>query len=151
MKYLKTYIKLFESSDAKELFGDDINNQLIQDIKDMSLEYIDEGYILSYSVFVYDRQSNGYLKILSGEFSHSDDDNYEDYNVVDYSDHNKMYHIKTTNFLKNLKTSFRYDIGINNFYKFNDHESLKVIGEYVKTIINRITEMYPDENIQISE
>lgn len=41
MKHIKTYTKLFESSDAKELFGDYINNQLIQDIKDMSLEYID--------------------------------------------------------------------------------------------------------------
>ena len=46
MKYLKKY-KIFESS---EHFESMVNMNLIQDIKDLSLDYLDDGYIISYVV-----------------------------------------------------------------------------------------------------
>jgi hypothetical protein len=46
MKYLKKY-KIFESS---EHFESMVNMNLIQDIKDLSLDYLDDGYTISYVV-----------------------------------------------------------------------------------------------------
>lgn len=46
MKYLKTYEALTFYEVTKDKISKSINWHIIQDIKDMSLEYIDDGYVL---------------------------------------------------------------------------------------------------------
>lgn len=46
MRYIKSY-KIFESSDY---FKTIVDMDIIQDLKDISLEYLDDGYIISYAV-----------------------------------------------------------------------------------------------------
>jgi hypothetical protein len=68
MKYLSTY-KIYENEKAnktKAFFEDKINFDLINTIKDMSLEYLDNGDKLSYSVSI------EYSTIITGQFSTRD-------------------------------------------------------------------------------
>lgn len=71
--------------------------------------HYNRGCILYYYVLVYHRQSNGYIWVSTGEFSHEIDE-------IKYNDNSrdidKMYNIKATNFLQSLKTRYRYDISI---------------------------------------
>lgn len=52
MKYLKSYkiFESFEESDVQEVFEPYINWELVRDVKEMSLEYIDDGMILNLEI-----------------------------------------------------------------------------------------------------
>lgn len=51
MKYIKNFNESISSEDTKEVFEPYIDWNMIYDIKDMSLEYLDEGYDLEIFVF----------------------------------------------------------------------------------------------------
>jgi hypothetical protein len=131
MKYLKSY-NLFEN--AHDLFRNEINYDLIQDLKDVALDYIDDGYKLIYYVSIYDRKSNKYVHLFTGEFSH-------DIDGIHSNDSDIFFNIKVTNYLKNLKSSFKYEIVL----KSDKYMYPNIVEE---RFIEQIAKMYPNEEIK---
>ena len=91
MKYVKLY-EDFEINETEELFKDIINFNLIQEAKDMSLDYLDDGLTLYIGILYLDE----YLyverfshQIDSKKWYNSNEDNI-DYIVSDYVSENDL-------------------------------------------------------------
>ena len=84
MKYIK-YYKLFEANDIDQL----INWEMINDIKDMSLEYLDDGYRLIIIVYYRIPVGNRLEEIYSLVYDHST--NKEEKLNIDNMNINKKY------------------------------------------------------------
>jgi hypothetical protein len=137
MKRLKSY-KLFESTEVEDLFGDLINFNLIEDLKDFSVEYIDRVYHLHYEVEIYDHTKNRWVEILNGLYT-------KKYDKVEYmsnmgSYNNALYHLKTMSYLKGLEISSRY------LFSIVEPGRAGCIN-CEKSILSRISRIYQDENI----
>jgi len=137
MKRLKSY-KLFESTEVEDLFGDLINFDLIENLKDFSTEHIDDGYQLHYEVEIYDFTKNRWIEILNGLFTKKYDKIEYMSNVGSYN--NALYHLKTMSYLKDVKISLRYTFSI-----VEPGRAGCVNCE--KSILSRISSLYQDENI----
>lgn len=119
MKYLKAY----ESHDS---FGT-INWLMIEDIKDMSLEYLDDGFILG--IYVYSSKFGAIYRLT---YCHNDGVNGH-WRLKDKNNHwdnsDKLGHIFYSILLYNISDAKHYP-----------KES--------KELISRIEEAYPDEDIR---
>ena len=74
MKYIKLYEAILSTDEVKDKFTPYINWEMIEDIKDMSLEYLDNNLILDIEIF-YDITPKDWstvheLTIYSMEYSH---------------------------------------------------------------------------------
>jgi len=127
VKYLKTY-KLFESngsteSELKDLFEPYINWDLIEDAKDMSLEYLDEGMRLFLEI-AYDYKYYIYYMGFS---------NYENFSewTTYFLTKDSLYKIKPID-----KSKVRYLFRLNGSY-----------NNFEEELVSRIKEAYPNEKI----
>lgn len=133
------YIKLYEAFD-KDLICDKIdsfiNHNLINNLCDMALEYIDDGFMLSLSILSIDGLNLYYMN-----FSHDENyirtirDMYEDYDNRRIS-------------LNEISISgIKYFIYL---YKEREESIDLLSGEAItKELISRLGEAYPDVNIII--
>ena len=87
MKYLKKFNEMSET-EMKDFFKDIIDLDIIEDAKEIALEYIDAGYYLAYSIAYNQEFYASYLKqpkkytrlvILYGRFSHERNEMYYSY------------------------------------------------------------------------
>lgn len=113
MKYIKTY----ESYNV-----DGINWDLIQDAKDIALEYLDEYYVFNYYIMSEDDSKMFYGGVLS---------------------HDKK---KDVTFFKYNGESVKYKILMTNGGKPFD-KNLKNLKKETDEVINRLRSIYPNENI----
>lgn len=165
MKHLKSY-KLFESTNQTEnFFRDKINWELIETIKDLSLEYLDDGSKLVFiaEISKIDPKDNHRLMIGTfftkdepfdpsvemGEFETRMAKRMRDQLPKDSITFVDLY----PNFLKLAIRSWertnkiKYHFCIYEPGYFNQHR--EVDTEATKEILGRITGMYPDETISI--
>ena len=164
MKCLKSY-KIFENekpNPTKDFFKDKINNSLIQDLKDLSLELLDEhdDLQLTYSILTNDK---GFSPILMGFYRIKDEklpDHLSDIErefvqsrqlPKEWEHWTNFYDEYRQEAIENYeKNGLIYRIG---FYSGQPREeSFNVLKEeYFKHIIDRLREMYPQERIEITE
>ena len=142
MKNIKSY-KLFENIDELEdLFKSSINYELIDDLKDLSLEYLDSGKILEYHIIIYNRYSNIWITILGGIFSHSECF----ISFKELSDYvtNQLRKLKVESYLHN------WDIPIKYLFNIKDVNGLLTEEDYINDdILYRIKHIYPDTKIEL--
>jgi len=159
MKYLNSY-KIFESDNpTKDFFEDKINWDLISDLKDISLEYLDNGQEITYSAEV-NTESNQYPLFLS---SYRLKDNEPDYDVSEFE--------------REIERRYRAPKEFTHWANFHKEHSMKAIQAYEKSnkinykfmigmpdpssvvkrdknaqteILERIQGMYPNEKIYIA-
>jgi hypothetical protein len=150
MKYIKLY-KIFESSlgllddmpiDIKDLFSNHINYDLIQEMKDLSLEYIDDGYTLYYSIYVNDGKvlNNSWKLLLNAEFNHE----------IDKIIYNTYFNMDN-NFNRLGKISIGYSVGIS--YKsitFNNEKDFQR-KIYEEDLLRQLKNIYPNEYIDYNK
>jgi hypothetical protein len=167
MKHLKTY-KIFESKEnlTKDYFVDKVNHELIQNLKDISLDLLDDinNLELVYTV------NTSYHKVLYGFYRTSDEnfpDNlselelerelllnrlYAENNLAQTKEHEhwmSYYDEHTENAIKEYKSD-----GLSYSFAFHKGkirtESFEVLSEieHDDTLI-RIRSMYPNESINI--
>lgn len=93
MKYLKEYNSdnIIESILNSSYKGQAIPNDVINCIKERSIDLLDDGYQLIYKLSIYDFKIYGFIDILLGEYSHTSDN--IRYNKTDYKYLNNIYHI----------------------------------------------------------
>jgi len=130
---------------AEESFKDFVNWDLIEDLKDLSLEHIDNGYTLSYNI-IYEKPYNVYngekyythneIGVLSGIFNHTIDkvtylstSGPDKSHLLNIDSRYIKYKIKL--FTRELLTSDEYKKGF----------------EYSNEILEIIKSMYPNEKI----
>lgn len=128
------YIKLFESKDYMDekeieaIFKSHINWKMIEDIKDMALEYFDNRMVLYIDISV------RYNTLCSLKYSH-------------YDNYIKWYSVYHKEYFKDPSPNddLRYKIVLDNSYKsvnFAVNNGL-TRGE----LISRVKDAYPNENI----
>lgn len=166
MKYLKTYNQINESDEfesnrdeIKSFFENKINWDLINDLKDLSLEFIDEGCRLYYSAIV-----DGYYIITGSFFSKFDKipsdisqlemdvimrfQNLEKKDSYLWSDFKDEY-LERTIQSWNDKHEIKYLISLTHRkMRYEDYTTNNIEGE--DEILERIRYMYPNEKIEIS-
>ena len=133
MKYLKTY-KLFESNkptglDINDVFEPYINWNLIDDAKDMSLEYLDEDMVLFLDIIYDDKYEIYYMSFSS---------------YVNFSRWRRSY--LTEDSLYKLKPIDKSKL-IYQFYLTNKYGLYDISAS--KELVSRIKEAYPNENVDI--
>lgn len=69
MKYIKLYEAILGTDEVKDKFTPYINWKMIEDIKDMSLEYLDMGLLLNITIFWNNKPRKEYLSMI--KFSHN--------------------------------------------------------------------------------
>lgn len=126
------YIKLYEEIDQSFIYqvSQFINWKMISDIKDMSLEYIDEGYTLNITVFSIMHNNGISPKIMKLVFNHTQSDIIWGIpRVVEKED-----------------ISYRVKL----VYKHGKFDSNKKISEILKTseLLKRINDSYPNEKVR---
>ena len=127
------YIKLYEH---KYYIDSLINWDLINDAKDMALEYIDEGFTLYLFVLVGEkyRYNSKAFRILNLEFDHNT------FTV------NKDYTYSTELAIKRIKNmETKYEITLMNYHNVDNPKYLD--GSSCRELINRLKSAYPNENI----
>ena len=123
MKYLKLmesyHIRLYEElirgDYVKNIISSHVNYDMINDIKDMSLEYLDEGYLLSI---------NGLYKI---DFSNEDT----------LRDYNKYYHIE--HWHRQLEIGY-LSIFYMKYYHTKDEERWNIFDDFWEPYFNKIND-----------
>ena len=122
MKYIK-YYKLFEANDIDQL----INWEMINDIKDMSLEYLDDGYRLIIIVYYRIPVGNRLEEIYSLVYDHST--NKEEKLNIDNMNINKKY----------IKYHITLHKKVDNYHIYDNTKTIE--------LHERIMSAYPKENI----
>ena len=117
------YIKLYESINNNKLIKESINWKMVEDIKDMSLEYIDEGFVLYIDIYNGFNQS-GYKNVCDIKYSH-------DINEIKYFDNIFSSVIKLT-----------YNVYIGYGIKKSDGSN----PIYTFELIRRLRQAYPNED-----
>lgn len=142
MKYLKRY-KIFESRfsdlDVKDVFEPYINWNLVEDVKDMSLEYIDEGINLNIEVNYKDNDNNYY--ILTIYFNHDETNIY--WNPG--NDRSSSKDVLFTHLTEGPYELEPIDKSKILYYFYFTIDGYGVINR--DELLSRIKETYPDENI----
>ena len=141
MKYLKKY-KIFESS---EHFESMVNMNLIQDIKDLSLDYLDDGYIISYVVKSIHPEFVDYA-LLAGRLSTSDELNSSLSKWEHWTNYKPEY-------IDEVKESIN-KYGLTYFFRLKEKKEgsllrLLTMKDAQVDILSRIRGMYPHEKIEI--
>ena len=150
MKYLKKY-KIFESS---EHFESMVNMNLIQDIKDLSLDYLDDGYIISYVVksihnyptFSWTHPEFVDYTLLTGRLSTSDELNSSLSKWEHWTNYKPEY-------IDKVKESIN-KYGLTYFFRLKEKKEgsllrLLTMKDAQVDILSRIRGMYPNEKIEI--
>lgn len=140
MKYLKKY-KIFESS---EHFESMVNMNLIQDIKDLSLDYLDDGYIISYVVKSIHPEFVDYT-LLTGRLSTSDELNSSLSKWEHWTNYKPEY-------IDEVKESIN-KYGLTYFFRLKEKKEgsllrLLTMKDAQLDILSRIRGMYPNEKIE---
>lgn len=133
MKHIKTY-KIFESN-SFDLFKKYVNLELIEDLKSISLPYIDEGFSLLYYVYVFNTRTNRYDHIFTGHFNHDKDDihsndGYSYYSMILHNNDNGIF----------PKFKYVVDLGttVSEYHTKTKH---------LKDIVRQLLTMYPTDDI----
>ena len=115
------------------------NKDLIRDMKELSLEYLDEGSILNYYIVSLD----DYKMFYGGQYSHGED------RLNKYASINKPFKyvvmISDKPYRRKVLTSTRGVAGDNEFDQFIDQADYN--KELSIELVNRLKEIYPEENI----
>ena len=143
MKYLKKFNEM-SGTEMKDFFKDIIDLDIIEDAKEIALEYIDAGYYLAYSIAYNQKHYGSYLKqpklyhrqvILYGRFSH---------------ERNEMYYSNKDEF--SIKDANQYfgDLDENKieyvFSLIHTNSNIPVMSEDTHKIIDKLKALY-DVNI----
>lgn len=132
MKYLKTYESLNEKEMIIKELSSQVNFKLVSDIKDMSLEYLDEDLTLRLEIIYIEK--GDYEKkhhVYSQDFSHDPDENCE------------FWHInQTINYIGD-DVEFIYDVSL---WVSNEEEEY-VREDETDELVNRVKKAYPNEKI----
>lgn len=138
MKYLlkindMKYLKLYEAySNIDNKIGELINWKFIDDVKDMALEYLDDGFLLIVDIYPVLKPSTTIRSAKSRLYSLRYDHNTDDLKFYYYADISKIEDII-------------YHITLHSHVEA-DYHSFDL--EKTKELIDRISEAYPDENIR---
>lgn len=131
------YIKLFENysdSEWDSRYSEYINWYLINDAKDLALEYIDNGFVLAYYIYV------GSDNLLNGIYTHE-------------IDSMKRFTIRETErFAYSHQYDRFFDGGIAYTFQLYKEDRTRVSAskhKKYKNELERLTKMYPDEKIKI--
>lgn len=138
MKYITKYKAFNENNSEDYLNNKTINWDLIESAKDLSLEHLDEGYELEWTVDCYDQViGNQHLKrylVVAGVFDHNQDnvywrENYDQDHIFDKDDLIYDFYFSRTEYGKIS-------------YSVADAKRL------TKELNDRLLDMYPDENFE---
>jgi len=173
MRYLKTY-KLFESNDntnkTQMFFMDKINFDLIDTLKDISMDYLDEGGKLSYIIYLTDIRGGATFRemagkdyiILMGTYHTKDDKiNWDDMGPVETEilkrqlekmpkDYIHWTNLKDEHYNKVVAQwekckSLSYGIALHHQGEYGSMGKRDIKGQM--DIVSRIKSMFPNENI----
>ena len=155
MRYLKKY-KIFESSEPEDYFKKIVNLKLIEDLKDLCLEFLDNGYKLTYQV----RIGNsgyivmfGHLQLKNNKIPDGITTAEEEYLELRNSEINKFE--KWTNFYPEHFEKAKELLKINSIvylfriYGVEDGNNMdhNINKEAQSEVLERLRGMYPNENI----
>jgi hypothetical protein len=138
MKYISQYNRFI-----KESYGENpsINWELLNTAKDLSLEYLDEGYKLCYKVYEINKYQS--FIILEGSFSHDRD--FFEWNGLSF-DKNEL--------IDSEKLSYTFWFVrpdcLSEYGHRKDDLYLRM-ANYYKLIVSQLREIYPDEKIKDAE
>ena len=146
MKYIKTYKQINEGLEvltAKQV----VNMELLGNLKDLSLDYLDKGMTLSYSVYIdfefelpNSNQTGNIL--LYGLFSHEEDEL-----VWEVPEDEPIAFTATVTKYNSHAPSLWYEFAMHDAdTDFSDGEP-SINRDATNEIFRTIIEMYPDENI----
>ena len=148
MKYLKKLFESNETDELEEIIKPLINFYLIDDLKELSLEHLDNEMILQYSISYYCRYSYRWIISVEGQFSHI----VENFNYMELSEqkvetylHNWHIPIK---YVFRVETIHNQDFivgGEGRIIKYRDPKNNKINKE----ILNIIKNIYPQEEIEV--
>lgn len=132
MKYIKLYESyIYEGNPLEETIKSHINNGLINDLFDMSLDYIDKG--LTMYLLITDCNHNELLYI---DFNHK----MKDYSYEDYTSDSDSLVKEIIDNIKEEKLKYYFEL-------FTFKEDRKVDNKSTNELQDRIRLAYPDESI----
>jgi hypothetical protein len=139
MKYLRKFNEMSET-EMKDFFKDIIDLDIIDDAKQIALEYIDIGYYLAYSVAYNQEYYGSYLKqpkrytrlvILYGSFSHERNKMHYDYNDgITIKDANQYFGDLDENKIEYI------------FSLIHTSSNIPVMSEHTNKIIDKLKVLY---------
>jgi len=142
-----SYLDGISKNEMENLFKDRINWDLIEDLKDLSLEYIDKGATFKYDIncmckYIYNkvfRYELDYISVIDGLFNHQKDEYKYDYINVKID-------------LKDIKTSkIVYKIALIIEYNDQDLPGFEYLIDETTELVDKINKIYPNEFVTFRE
>ena len=138
MKYISQYNRFI-----KESYGENpsINWDLLNTARDLSLEYLDEGYKLCYKVYEINKYQS--FIILEGSFSHDRD--FFEWNSLSF-DKNELIDSEKLSYTFWFVRPDRLSE-----YGHRKDDLYLIMVNYYNLIVSQLREIYPDEKIKDAE
>jgi hypothetical protein len=151
MKFIKLFDSYENTPSIEDIFKPKINWDLIDNMKDLALEYVDEGLTLRWSIFIKETSdfkshmsvasnSRRSTRLCNGEFDHSED--YKEFNHW-----NREGKYDGCAYPEILKKEYSFIYAMNIVEYSNGNETYRTDNKKTVELYNNLEKMYSEEYI----